>query len=130
MDARTKGLLAVCLLIGVVGCKKGDLVGTYTGTVQLSERQQMALGMVSQEVRKKVKDSFASTRGTLTLNADGTATESDNHQGGHQWSGTWTNNGSTVDVALSGKGVHFVQQMKPGADGKTLKYSDWTYTKQ
>jgi hypothetical protein len=123
---RTAGFVLVSALL-VVACSKADpLTGTWNGTEKMTAREQAGIQDMPADLKANLNQTFANTKGTLTLNADGTCSESNNYHGGHSWTGKWTHQANTVTVALEG---YETQSMTLGADGKTLTYRGWTYRK-
>ncbi len=117
--------LLVCLLAGLSGCThKYAFVGTYVGKEYMDPR--ISLDGLSPESKQKVEAEYANSKASLTLNADGTATEWDNYTG-NKYIGEWTHNGANIHVSMQ---VLEVQEMTASDDGKILHYDDWIYTRQ
>ena len=119
-------LLLAALIATSVGCSKPDpVVGTWNGKEELTAGQRKAIGHQPPKIQEMVSKIMADAKGTLTLKADVDATM--NATNGKTFEGKWTHKGNAVRVSLAGLED---QTMTLSADGKTLTYRGWTYTKQ
>ena len=128
METRNKAALVSLFAIVIAGCSKSaGPAGSYSGVGHLPAYQQQYMSSLPPEVQKHAAEGAAAMRGQLILNADGSATESNNYKGGHNWTGYWTRNADKIQVTMAG-GPSDTFTASP--DGKTLTSSKWTFTKQ